>query len=162
MSRRDDKGIKRINADRYRELKYFCRQYPVWMKKIYEVEESIGIRGVKYDDMPHARNASSGVEQKVLQLNMLYAKVNMIDDAAYTVSPDMAEAIVFYCCIDTKISVAELKSIHGLECSESAFLKSRANFFRYLSMLKEQVEYDGVRARYRKKADTANWKFKQR
>ena len=75
MSRRDDKGIKRINPDRYRELKYFCRQYPVWMKKIYEVEESIGIRGVKYDDMPHARNASSGVEQKVLQLNMLYAKV---------------------------------------------------------------------------------------
>lgn len=162
MSRRDDKGIKRINPDRYRELKYFCRQYSAWMEKICEIEKSIGISGVKYDDMPHTRNASSVVEQKVLQLNMLYAKVNMIDDAAYTVAPDMAEAIVFYCCIDAKISVAELKILYELDCLDSAFFKARANFFRYLSMLKEQVEYGGVRARYRKKADTANWRFKKR
>lgn len=131
--RRRDRDLVHIDADRYRELKYFCYQYHRWKDELREINESLGPPGSNNDGLPYGRSAASATEQKAIRLYMLQRKIYCVDTAAKMASTELAEYILFY-CTHKNISFLDLEA-KGISCSRPTFDRHRAIFFRYLSML---------------------------
>ena len=68
-----------ITMERYRELMYFCRQYPTWRT---EANSLLGIRAVKNDGLPHGSGKSDPVAVAAEKREELLEKIKIVDDCA--------------------------------------------------------------------------------
>lgn len=93
--------------------------------------------GMHYDGMPKARSISSETERKAIRLVVLQRKIDAVDQAAKTASPDFAKYIVFYCA-NRDINFNYLKNKMKIPCSEATFFRHRAVFFRILSSILDE------------------------
>ena len=93
--------------------------------------------GMHYDGMPKARSISSETERKAIRLVVLQKKIDAVDRAAKTASPDLAKYIIYYCA-NRDINFEYLRSRMKIPCSESTFFRHRAAFFRVLSSILDE------------------------
>lgn len=111
-----------ITRDRYRELMYFCMQYPEWKSHI-----EYGLSGVSQDGQPHGNTVSNPVETQGMK-NAEYAyKINMVDDAAAEADKFLQKYIIK--------AVTEGTSFEYLyaPCGRRQFYEARRKFFYILS-----------------------------
>lgn len=137
MKKRKDKDLAYIDHYRYRQLLYFCFQYNTWKQEIEEMNKNLKPDGMHYDGMPKARSISSETERKAIRLVVLQKKIDAVDRAAKTASPDLAKYIIYYCA-NRDINFEYLRSRMKIPCSESTFFRHRAVFFRVLSSILDE------------------------
>ena len=68
-----------ISKDRYRELLYYCRQYPEWK---VEANSLLGIKAIKMDGLPHGSGKSDPVASAAERREKLLAKIAVVDECA--------------------------------------------------------------------------------
>lgn len=76
-------------------------------------------------------------ERKAIRLVVLQKKIDAVDQAAKTASPDLAKYIIYYCA-NRDINFEYLRSRMKIPCSESTFFRHRAVFFRVLSSILDE------------------------
>lgn len=76
-------------------------------------------------------------ERKAIRLVVLQKKIDAVDRAAKTASPDLAKYIIYYCA-NRDINFEYLRSRMKIPCSESTFFRHRAVFFRVLSSILDE------------------------
>lgn len=72
-----------ISRDRYRELKYFCRQY---MEKKAKLEALREPGGLAMDGMPHGSNTSDPTGKRALMALQLARDIALIEETAQEVA----------------------------------------------------------------------------
>ena len=77
-----------IDANRYRELKYFCRQYPgkkARLRKLRQMVDSIGKPGG--NGMPRGGFVSDPTARRAEEIADLARDIDLIEQAAYEADP---------------------------------------------------------------------------
>lgn len=83
-----------VNVYRYKELVYFCRQYPVWEKalmslsNLYAKPAELGMR------VQTSRGGNSAVERCVISIDMFKSKMKIVEDAAKETDSELWEYIL--------------------------------------------------------------------
>ena len=68
-----------IDRDRYRELQWFCRQYP---RKKAEAASLLTVGGAGFDDMPHGTDPGDPTLRAVMRREQLLRDIDMIESCA--------------------------------------------------------------------------------
>lgn len=123
MSRRD-LSIEGLSRWRYRELKYYCLQYPEWREKIRSMTY---IKSVKISDMPKSSKIENVTEKIILKKIELEQKCKIIEQTAKEVGFSIYKELI--------ANVTEGVSYYNLNvpCGKEYFYKVRRDFFLKLS-----------------------------
>ena len=84
----DSYGISKM---RYRELKYFCLQYP---EKKRQVSSLAGLNAMMYDDMPKGGQLSDPTVQGAARIESIMDDIRVIDETAAEAAPGMTQALI--------------------------------------------------------------------
>lgn len=116
--------LTNIEADRYDELFYFCKQYKNREKRI---ESLYGLKGMGFDDMPHGSDVGNPTEQTAIMIDKLKTENALIRKCAEEVSHVFASYILK--------NVTEGIAYEYLEppCGRRQFYDMRREFFKKLS-----------------------------
>ena len=130
MSNKKDVDLSEygISQNRYRELKYFCLQYPEWKK---ELESLSFIQSVKYNNVGSAGNKKSTPTENIALKKMeLEAKCKLLDEVI-----EIALKGMEYLEKSFRDNIIKGKSFEYIDvpCSRSTFYRARRNFFAALS-----------------------------
>lgn len=112
-----------ISRNEYRELLYFCRQYP---DKKRELAACYELEVIEPDGMPKGNSTSNPTESKALRAEKLSKDIAMIENAALKVMP--------YCYRELIKNVTEGKPYSSLQIhySERHFYRIKRKFFKAL------------------------------
>ena len=117
-----------ISKNRYRELLYYCRQYPDWK---VEADSLLGVRAVKMDGMPHGTGKSDPVANAAERRDKLITKISVVDECAKAVGGGVwYDALIQNICLGKayeKIDAAILPTSY-----RHAFYEKRREFFELL------------------------------
>ena len=117
-----------ITQERYRELYYFCRQYPTWKT---EANSLLGIRAIKMDGQPHGTGKSDPVAMAAERRDKLLAKIKIIDDCAKDVgNGEWYAALIQNVCIGK--SYDQLDKALMPTSFRQEFFSKRRSFFELL------------------------------
>ena len=117
-----------ITQERYRELYYFCRQYPTWKT---EANSLLGIRAIKMDGQPHGTGKSDPVAMAAERRDKLLAKIKIIDDCAKDVgNGEWYAALIQNVCIGK--SYEQLDKALMPTSFRQEFFSKRRTFFELL------------------------------
>ena len=117
-----------ITQERYRELYYFCRQYPTWKT---EANSLLGIRAIKMDGQPHGTGKSDPVAMAAERRDKLLAKIKIIDDCAKEVgNGEWYAALIQNVCIGK--SYDQLDKALMPTSFRQEFFSKRRSFFELL------------------------------
>lgn len=130
MSNRKDVDLScyGITPNRYRELKYFCLQYPEWKQ---ELKELSFVQAVKNDNIGSAGNKkSTPTENIALKKMQLETKCNLLDEVIEKTTKgieSLEKGLIE--------NITKNKSFEYIDipCSRSYFYRMRRNFFATLS-----------------------------
>lgn len=91
-----------ISRDRYRELLYFCRQYPEWIR---QCAEKLGVSAQQYKQQPHgAGTVSDPTLRQVIAREIYWRKVGMVDAAADKAAPEWKNVLITNVCYAVALS----------------------------------------------------------
>ena len=122
-----------ILEERYRELVYFCRQYPKW--KI-EADSLLGIKAVKMDGMPHGSGKSDPVAMAAEKRDRLLSKIKIIDECAREAGgAEWYNALIENVCLQK--SYEQLDKAMIPTSYKKEFFTRRKKFFELLNKRKE-------------------------
>lgn len=94
-----------IPAARYRELKAFCLQYPLWRA---EAESLLGVGAQNYSAMPHGTDVGDPIFRAVMRRERLLQKIDMVEDIARTVDGGRwFAALIQNVCMGRSLSVID-------------------------------------------------------
>ena len=117
-----------ITQERYRELYYFCRQYPTWKT---EANSLLGIRAIKMDGQPHGTGKSDPVAMAAERRDKLLAKIKILDDCAKDVgNGEWYAALIQNVCIGK--SYEQLDKALMPTSFRQEFFSKRRTFFELL------------------------------
>lgn len=74
-----------ISRERYRELKYFCRQYP---EKKARLADARGLSGQNWDGMPHAATVGDPTARRAEKALRYARDVELIERVAAEAAPE--------------------------------------------------------------------------
>lgn len=112
-----------ISTDRYRQLHYFCRQYPEWKSKL-----NYGLSAVNNDGMPHGNNISNPTEQQALRNEKWISNVNLIEQTAQEADPYIWKSIL------NNVAYGITYEYMDVKAGRRQFYNSRRKFFFILDM----------------------------
>lgn len=117
-----------ISAFRYRELSYFCLQYP---EKRRAVRELYGLTPPEMTGLPKRGGVSRPTEGRALKIARLTRDCELIDQTAKEIDPYIAPALVAN--VTTGITYEQMRA-RGREipCGRRQFYERRQRFFRLL------------------------------
>ena len=124
-----------ISKERYRELKYFCLQYPDWKKELAAIADTVKASAIKNDGGIYSGNVSDGTKDLAIKRVELQRKCADIEDAA-------AQADAFLCpyiieAVTGDLSYTYLRTVRGMACGKNQFYEARRKFFYNLSKLRD-------------------------
>jgi len=123
-----------ITMERYRELMYFCRQYPEWKT---EANSLLGIRAVKMDGLPHGSGKSDPVAMAAERRDKLLEKIKLVDDCAREIGGgEWYAALIQNVCIGK--SYEQLDKELMPTSFRQEFFSSRRAFFDLLNKKKDE------------------------
>lgn len=117
-----------ISQERYRELKYFCLQYPQWKKSLEAYESSL--KAATISDIPSSHKLSDTTGDIAVLRADLSAKCEIVEKTAIEVNPYTYQFILR--------NVTEGISYEYLDvyCGRRQFYEDRRKFFYLLSRKK--------------------------
>ena len=118
-----------ITMERYRELMYFCRQYPAWKT---EANSLLGIRAIKMDGQPHGSGKSDPTAMAAERRDKLLTKIKLVDDCAREIGGgEWYAAIIQNVCIGK--SYEQLDKALMPTNFRNEFFSMRRKFFELLN-----------------------------
>ena len=120
-----------IESHRYYELKHHCLQYPDWVRKIREIENTLipsaSIFGIESDDTEwHDPTGNAATSLAYLKRN-----IAMVDQAAIKADPSIAYYIMK--SVTEGASYTYLRTTLGMPCGKGYFYKAYRKFWWILS-----------------------------
>lgn len=119
-----------ISQYAYRELKYFCLQYPEKKKKIADLHNPL--RGIAYDGMPHGTSPGEPTANAAVRAAQLSRDCEMIEQTAIEALPDAYTELIKSVTDDT----------YGFKPSKLvrwADFKNGRRYFFYLLARKKKI-----------------------
>ncbi|MBQ7860337.1 MAG: hypothetical protein IJ347_09440 [Faecalibacterium sp.] len=84
-------GCYEISRERYRELKYFCRQYPEKKRKLADARD---LSGQNWDGMPHANTVGDPTARRAEKALRYAHDVELIERVAAQAAPDCTRELL--------------------------------------------------------------------
>jgi len=116
-----------ISQDRYRELKYFCRQYTEKKERLRSMCE---ISAITYSDMPSGSGTGDRTARQAESRVQLANDLELIEQTAIQADSEIYQYIIENV---TKKTAYEYLNI---PCSRAVFYRTRRKFFYLLSVRK--------------------------
>lgn len=127
MMHRKDLRLEQYNISRmkYRELKYFCLQYPEWKHELAVYTDAL--RAPVITDMPAAHNGSDSTANTALRRAEIENKCAAVEQAAQEANQYIATAII------KNVTEGTPYEYMNVPCGRRQFYDDRRKFFYYLS-----------------------------
>lgn len=125
MGSRKDLNISGLSKWRYRELKYFCLQYPEWKEKLSQ-EREILIKAVHMTDMPKGNALGNTTENTALKRVILEEKCKIVEQSAIQADAEI------YSWILENVTLGIPYEWLDVPCGRRRFYAGRINFFNIL------------------------------
>lgn len=119
----------------YRELKYFCLQYPEKRRKLADLR---GLGAQQYSGMPHSPGVSDPVGEKGAKAAALSRDTDMIEAAAQEASPSDWRGLLKNVTEEGR-GYWYLRCHDLVSCGETTFYRRRRLFFHLLAQRKELI-----------------------
>ena len=123
-----------INRKRYRELKAFCEQYPIWKN---ELKDHTYIQGIDYDKESIAKtnNISDRTGKDAIRLVRYAKNCQLVEKVAKEVDSEFWEYLIKAICYEVPLTY--LISVDYMPLERSAFYERRRYFFFLLDAQKD-------------------------
>lgn len=125
VGNRKDLKIRSLSKWRYRELKYFCLQYPEWQRELKN--NTSAVQAISITDMPTTHKVGNSTQRLALKRVELEKKCKLIEQCAIEADREIymwliknATLGIPYECLD-------------VPCGRRKFYESRRRFFNILS-----------------------------
>ena len=112
-----------ISPNRYKELVYFCQQYPEWKEEIKE----IGIRSRKFPGLKNRNYFSDSTANQAIFLSTLTKKIKLVEETVAEADPDISEFLLI--AVTQDYTYDTLRTIKNVPCSRTYFYDRRRKFF---------------------------------
>jgi hypothetical protein len=132
MTRRRDLRLKdkySISTKRYRELFYFCLQYPEWQNELEFLTDSL--KSPELSGMPHGTEKSDTTANLAIRRAELSKKCELIKQTALEADSEIYQYIIKNVTTDYA-GYNYLRTVLNMPCGREKFYKSRRRFFYLL------------------------------
>jgi hypothetical protein len=132
MTKRRDLRLKdkyNISTKRYRELFYFCLQYPEWQNELYYLTDFL--KSPELSGMPHGTGKSDLTAKFAIRRAELSKKCELIKQTALEADSEIYQYIVKNVTTDYA-GYDYLCMVMNMPCGREKFYKSRRRFFYLL------------------------------
>lgn len=112
-----------ISTERYRQLHYFCRQYPEWKSKT-----NYGLSAVVNDGMPHGNNISNPTQAQAFRNEKWVSNINLVEETAREADETIWRNLIDSVCYGTTYEQMQVPS------GRRQFYEARRKFFYILDL----------------------------
>ena len=123
-----------ISKERYRELKYFCLQYPDWKKEL-TVADTVKAAVAKDDGGTHGSAVSDCTRELAAKRIELQRKCSVVEAAAVQADDFINQYIIE--AVTGDLSYTYLRTVRGIPCGKNQFYEARRKFFYNLSKMRD-------------------------
>lgn len=123
-----------ISKERYRELKYFCLQYPDWKKEL-TVADTVKAAVAKDDGGTHGSAVSDCTSELAAKRIELQRKCSVVEAAAVQADDFINQYIIE--AVTGDLSYTYLRTVRGIPCGKNQFYEARRKFFYNLSKMRD-------------------------
>lgn len=123
-----------ISKERYRELKYFCLQYPDWKKEL-TVADTVKAAVAKDEGGTHGSAASDCTSELAAKRIELQRKCSVVEAAAVQADDFINQYIIE--AVTGDLSYTYLRTVRGIPCGKNQFYEARRKFFYNLSKMRD-------------------------
>lgn len=123
-----------ISKERYRELKYFCLQYPDWKKEL-TVADTVKAAVAKDDGGNHGSAVSDCTSELAAKRIELQRKCSVVEAAAVQADDFINQYIIE--AVTGDLSYTYLRTVRGIPCGKNQFYEARRKFFYNLSKMRD-------------------------
>ncbi len=122
-----------IHKKRYRELKAFCEQYPIWKA---EIKNHSFVKGIDYSGSPKPsnKNVTDVVANDAIRLNRYAKNCAMVEKVAQAADNEFWNCLIKVICYEVPLTY--LISMGEFPLEKSAFYERRRYFFYLLDIEK--------------------------
>lgn len=131
MPRRKDLKVRNLSVLRYRELKYFCLQYPEWKKELLHNRCTYGLKSPILKDVPSGTELVSITEDVALRNIELENNCRLVEQSAIEADSEIYQYILKN--VTEQVSYEYL----NVPCCRNYFYKAKNKFFQILSNKKK-------------------------
>lgn len=121
-----NKDKYKISNYRFRELYYFCLQYPDWKEQLKD--KRYPLKGLQYSGMPSSGGSSNPTEKNAIECVELSHKCTIIEQAAQAADPELWEYILF-AVTHEDVTFNYLKVQKEIPCERDRYYNSRRKFY---------------------------------
>lgn len=128
-----------INKKRYRELKAFCEQYPMWKD---EIKSHSFVQGIDYAKGPEPKNKnlSDRTGNDAIRLHRYTKNCNLVEKVAKEADSEFWECLIKAVCYEVPITY--LIAMGNFPLEKTAFYERRRYFFYLLDIAKNAEQED--------------------
>lgn len=112
---------------KFRTVANFCLQYPELISR-REILENGGIKGVKYDGMPHGSGTGDPTALHAMELDNVTRKIDIIEGTCKEVAMELAPWMLM-AITDDKMTYDKLRWIHGMPISMTDYIVLRRKLY---------------------------------
>lgn len=120
-----------ISPHRYYELKHFCLQYPEWIKKVSDLEDSILISTSVYKISNDSNEWIDPTGNVATSLAYLKRNITMVENTAKKTDPDIYWYLLK--AVTEGLSYTYLRTALEMPCGKGYFYKAYRKFWWTLS-----------------------------
>ncbi len=117
------------------ELKYFCLQYPEWVREYARLSESAYGRGNYISGIKHQIEYIDKTSDIAIKLSNLNSKISLVEKIAKMSDSEIGEYILKG--VTSGIPFVKLKTIFDIPCERDMYYDRYRKFFWILDQLKE-------------------------
>ena len=121
-----------ISNNRFRELLYYCLQYPEWQDELSAIRNSL--KGISYSDVRVMSGAGNPTQIAAMKSEKLARKCAAVEKAA-TMADEELYGYLMYAVTREGISFNYLKMMKGIPCERDRYYNSRRKFYFYLDKI---------------------------
>lgn len=119
-----------VSPYRFRELYYFCLQYPEWKEELKHNTDTVG--AVDNDGLPHGANISDQTGSLAARRADLARKCEAIEQAAIESDP-IIYPYILQAVTSRGVTFHYLKTMSGIPCERDMYYDRRRKFYWILS-----------------------------
>lgn len=121
-----------ISKYAYRELKYFCLQYPEKKRRIADLHNPL--RAMNYDGMPHGTSPGEPTARAAELAASLSGDIEIIEQTAIEADCDIYQYIIL--AVSEDVPYHFLRTLKSIPCGRDYFNQRRRKFFYLLAKKK--------------------------
>lgn len=137
-------NVRTLNKDKYnisnyrfRELYYFCLQYPEWKQALDRIRNTL--KGLGYDSFVSSGLPGDPTMNAAIQSMELANKCQVIERAAELADSELQEYII-YAVTHENVTFNALKNQQDMPCERDRYYNSRRKFYWLLDRILRKSE----------------------